>query len=434
MTQSEPIFDIAIIGGGIAGAAAARDASLRGLRVILFEKSTFGSGTSSKSSKLIHGGIRYLELAWNALKRGQVREAWKNFRFVISALRESALLKRMAPHLIRPIELVVPIYQNEGRNIWTVYFGAAFYGLLARLAGNRKGPRILIGAKSVLKLISNLNPKDLAGGVVIWDHMTDDKRLVKEIMRSAVQAGAQAYKHAAVQNYRYDEKEQIYEVTVTQPPSPSPLPLEGGEGKGEGVHIYKARTLINASGPWVDKIRAKSGEKTEDFLVPVAGSHIEVKKFTDYSVILRAQDERFFFVINVGPHSRIGTTERIHKDPDTVTPSDEEVEYLLCELERYFPNVKLTFEDILSKDAGIRPLARPKKTQTPHDISREHEIRIGPTGVIHVLGVKLTDHRRAAKEVIDQLIPELKRFNPHVKTKTLTHQKPLDGSLNKNFK
>jgi len=410
MAKPEPIFDIAIIGGGIAGTAIARDASLRGARVILFEKSAFGSGTSGKSSKLIHGGIRYLELSWNALKRGQAAEGWKNFCFVISALRESALLERTAPDLIRPIELVIPIHRNEGQNVWAVYLGAAFYGFLALLTGNRKGPRILAGQKAVLKLVPNLNPKGLAGGVVIWDHITDDKRLVEEIMHSAVQVGAQALEQTLVSNYRYDAENQFYEISAERNGTPQ---------------TYHARKLINASGPWVDKIRAKTGEKTDDFLVPVAGSHITVKRFTDYSVILRAQDKRIFFVINLGPHSRIGTTERIHKDPDTVQPLDEEVEYLLCALERYFPNVKLGPEDIVSKDSGIRPLAKPVKAQTPHDISREHEIRIGPTGVIHVLGVKLTDHRRAAKEVIDRLIPELKRFNPAIKTKTLTHQKPL---------
>jgi glycerol-3-phosphate dehydrogenase len=432
MDEPKAIFDIAIIGGGIAGAAIARDASLRGAQVIVFEKSTFGSGTSSKSSKLIHGGIRYLELAWNALKRGQVAEGRKNFGFVISALRESTLLEHMAPDLIRPIELVIPIYRNEGQNVWAVYFGAAFYGLLALLTGNRKGPRILMGQSAVLKLIPNLNPKNLAGGVLIWDHITDDKHLVEEIMRSAVSSGAQALEHATVQNYLYDAANQYYEISVEESAkrgqvldlSQEPVPFLK-EDERKKLRTFKARTLINASGPWVDKIRTKTGEKTDDFLVPVAGSHIMVRRFTDYSVILRAQDNRIFFCINMGPHSRIGTTERVHKDPDTVRPLDEEVEYLLCALERYFPNVKLSPEDILSKDSGIRPLAKPREAKTPHDISREHEIRVGPTGVIHVLGVKLTDHRRAAKDVVNRLIPALRKFNPNIKTKSLTHQIPL---------
>src|SRR3990167_5648180 len=110
-------YDIAVIGGGIAGAAIARDAALRGLKVVLFEKNTFGSGTSSKSSKLIHGGIRYLELAWNALKQGKFQEAWKNFHFVFSSLAESAILEKIAPILVQPINLVLPIYKKEGRHV-----------------------------------------------------------------------------------------------------------------------------------------------------------------------------------------------------------------------------------------------------------------------------------------------------------------------------
>src|SRR3989338_6618049 len=122
-------YDIAVIGGGIAGAAIARDAALRGLSVVLFEKDTFGSGTSSKSSKLIHGGLRYLELAWNALKRGRLIEAWKNFHFVFASLCESTLLEKIAPGLIKPIDLVVPIYKNESGSPRLIYLGTILYGL-----------------------------------------------------------------------------------------------------------------------------------------------------------------------------------------------------------------------------------------------------------------------------------------------------------------
>jgi glycerol-3-phosphate dehydrogenase len=145
----------------------------------------------------------------------------------------------------------------------------------------------------------------------------------------------------------------------------------------------------------------------------------------NHSVILRAQDKRVFFVINVGDVSRVGTTERIYSDPDTLEPLEEEIEYLLGALERYFPAQKFTTEDILSKDAGIRPLAKPKGDADPHGISREHEIRIGPTGVMHVLGVKLTDHRRAAEDIMNRITRELKREKPNVKLKTSTHQIPL---------
>src|SRR4051812_27932007 len=129
-------FDLAIIGGGIAGAAIARDAALRGFKTVLFEKNTFGSGTSSKSSKLIHGGIRYLEIAWTAFKKGDLREAWKNFRFVFLSLHETHILESIAPDLVRPIRLAIPIYRDQGRGAISVYFGACLYSLLAIFTGN----------------------------------------------------------------------------------------------------------------------------------------------------------------------------------------------------------------------------------------------------------------------------------------------------------
>ena len=405
MYKQDAVFDIAIIGGGIAGAGIARDACLRGLRTVLFEKNTFGSGTSSKSSKLIHGGIRYLELAWIALKKGRLIECWKNFNFVLSALKESTILEKIAGDLVKPIELVIPIYKEPGQNIWTIYFGSVLYGFLAFFSGNRRFPKILFGRNAVLRYIPNLNPEKLAGGVVIWDHWTQDKRLVEKIIESAETHGAQVFEHAFVKSYQYDETDQIYTIAVEL----------GGETRS-----FFSRSLINASGPWVDQVRDSAHERNGDFIVPVAGSHITLNRFTDYSVILQANDKRIFFVINMGNEARVGTTERVFKDPDRVKPTEEEVEYLLCALERYFPDVCITSKEVINKDAGIRPLASPKQTLSPHTISREHEIRVGPTGVLHVLGVKLTDHRRAAKEVVNKVA---KRLN--VRTASKTDKIPL---------
>ena len=405
MSRENTIFDVAIIGGGIAGTGIARDAALRGLNVILFEKNTFGSGTSSKSSKLIHGGIRYLELSWLALIQLNFPEAWKNFCFVLSALKESAVLERIAPDLVLPIELVLPIYKRAGQSVLAIYFGTLLYGLLSYLSGNRRFPRILPSKSTVLKLIPNLNPKDLVGGVIIWDHCVNDKQLVEKTMASAQNAGTIGLEQTFVKSYQFNEDEKIYTLAVEQ---------------NNQTRVYQSRILIDASGPWVDKIRDSAHEKTEEFIVPVAGSHITLKQFTDYSVILQADDKRIFFVINLGSSARVGTTERIHKDPDTVKPTEQEVEYLLCALERYFPQIHFDSGDIISKDAGIRPLAKPKEALALHSISREHEIRIGPTGVVHVLGVKLTDHRRAAEDVVNQIAKELK-----LNVKSETNRIPL---------
>lgn len=397
-------YDIAIIGGGIAGAAIARDASLRGISTVLFEKNTFGSGTSSKSSKLIHGGLRYLEIAWNHLKRFQLREFWKNFRFVFLALRETHLLHHMAPDLIRPIPLVLPIYRGRGRHPFSVYFGTFLYGFLSRLSGGHLS-QLLWTRDEILKLIPTINPEGLEGGVIVWDHMTDDQKLVQAVMNSAVHHGAVAFEHAQVTRYHFHLEKKLYEISVAV----------------NGVfQIFYAHQLINASGAWIDTVREAGHERRQDLVLPVAGSHINIKKFCDYSVILEAEDKRLFFVINRGNEARVGTTERIHFDPDRVEATRDEIEYLLRSLRRFFPSLPFRHEDILSRDAGIRPLVKPKNSVSPNQTSREHEFLAGPTGVIHVLGVKLTDHRRAAQELMDELAPEIKRWNSKVKTRSLT--------------
>ncbi|MCB9799646.1 MAG: FAD-dependent oxidoreductase [Candidatus Omnitrophica bacterium] len=404
------IYDIGIIGGGIAGTAIARDAALRGLRVILWEKNTFGSGTSSRSSKLIHGGIRYLDTAWTALKKGRLKEFWKNFRFVFCALRETHLLEKMAPKLVRPISLIIPLYKKKGRSLAAAALGSFLYGIMSLVSGGRKFPRILWNQEAVLKLIPGLNPENLSGAVIIWDHTTDDLELVRQTACDAIKHGVTAFEQARAVNYHYDEPSKLYLVSV--------------ERNGR-IFQYPVRKLINASGPWIDKTRKLFDHYTEDFIVPVAGSHITLKPFLKHSMILEAEDGRIFFIINRHGTARIGTTEWIHHDPDTLRTPKEDVSYLLNSIRHYFPGLKVSESSILSKDSGIRPLARPKNAQSPHDISREHEFRTDSEGIVHILGIKLTDHRRAAEEIIDRLIPELSSSTAKTTKHSQTARTPL---------
>lgn len=406
------IYDIAIIGGGIAGAGLAREAALRGATVVLFEKNTFGSGTSSKSSRLIHGGIRYLELSWSALGRRDFDEAWKNFRFVFSSLRECRVLEKIAPDLVRPLPLIIPIYSNDHRGRASIFLGALFYSFLSCLAGNVKPVHIYWTKQSILKKLPALNPEGLRGGIRIWDHATDDHALVQKTIASAVKHGARCFENAEVLGDGYTFNEDCHEMLVR---------IQGQDQK------FQARKILNASGPWVDQVRDIFGEDQdkEPWIVPIAGSHITVKSFIPYSAILQAQDGRIFFAINQKDTCRVGTTEWRCDSPDHVPVPQEDKEYLLQSLAKYFPGKKWSAEDILSSDAGIRPLASPKNSQNPNLISREHEIRLGPTGIIHVLGVKLTDHRRAAEEIIGELVPELRRHQPNIKIKSISATTPL---------
>ena len=405
-----PEYDIAVIGGGIAGGAIARDAALRGLRAVLFEKTRFGSGASSKSSKLIHGGIRYLEIAWNNFRRGDFHEGWKNLQFVFSALRESRILSRIAPQLVKPHAILIPIYDFQGRKPAMIYAGTALYSLLALLSGRAKNPEFFFSPESVLKQMPELKKEGLRGAVRIQDHVTDDAALVRATIDSARAHGARCEERADVLRYHYDAEKNVYEVSVR---------LRQVQRK------FTCRKLVNASGAWVDELRERGKERGKDFILPLAGSHVNVKRFLRGSVLLEAEDGRFFFVIDRGEQSRIGTTERLVRDPDQVEAKEEEIDYLLRSVTRYFPAIRLSKKELLSTDAAVRPLAAPLFPKDPNQVSREHEIRVGPTGVVHVLGVKLTDHRRAAEEVLDRLMPSLLPYNPKAKRKTSTHKAPL---------
>ncbi len=408
--NSSKIYDLGIIGGGIAGAGIARDAALRGASVVLLEKNSFGSGTSSKSSKLIHGGLRYLEIAWKELCAGRVEGFWENLRFVFLALRETHRLQVLAPKLIRPIPLIVPIYKNGKRRPLSVYFGTYLYGILARINGNPHLSKILNSKESVLKLLPELNPEGLLGGVIVWDHTTDDQALVKAIINSAVKSGAAAFEHAEVQTYIKKTDGMTYEIAA--------------EINGER-QLFRCRKIINASGPWADQVRRSAAPQSDQMLMPIAGAHIEIKKFSNYSAILEAEDGRLFFMINRGERARIGTTERICETPDQVSATEKEIKYLLGSLNKFFPGKNFKDSDILCSDAGIRPLVKPKRDVSANQISREHEFVKDELGAVHVLGVKLTDHRRAAEELLNQLAPELAKFNPKILLETKTRTEKL---------
>jgi glycerol-3-phosphate dehydrogenase len=409
MTQNtpQPPYDLIIIGGGIAGAGIARDAALRGVRALLLEKNFFGSGTSSKSSRLIHGGIRYLEIAWNALKAGDFHSAGTNLRFVFSALRECRTLERIAPDLIKPVRLTIPVYQGDPLPPEMVHAGACLYYLLAAFSGGGRKPRLLRGADAALRALPSLRREGLLGAVQIWDRTTDDRALTVQTIESARRAGALCLENSEVLGWEKN----------------------GGHFKirlrADGTETcFYAHVLINASGPWVDRVRRSSGP-ADPLISSIAGAHITVSPFLPESALLQAKDKRIFFCINTHDGCRIGTTEWACDDPDTVRATDADIDYLLEAVKFYFPQKNLTRADILGSDAGIRPLARPKKSQSAHETSREHRIVRDPSGIVNVVGVKLTDHRRAAEDALNFILPDLLKHNPSISKRCTTATTPL---------
>jgi glycerol-3-phosphate dehydrogenase len=378
-------FDLLVIGGGINGAGIARDAALRGLRVAVVEQSDFASGTSSRSSKLIHGGLRYLE-------QGEVR-------LVLEATRERERLRRLAPHLVRPIRFVYPIYAGGPVSKWKLNAGLWAYDLLAGIFNVRR--HRMLGAAAAHRAEPQLRTEGLRGAGEYWDCWTDDARLVLETLLSARDEGAVAVSYARVVGF-VKENDRIVGARLS----------DRIGGRELTVH---ARAVVNAAGPWVDAVIGMD-EPGPPRLRPTKGVHVIVPRARlshEAAIVLHAvQDGRVMFVIPWDECSLIGTTDTDHPDgaePPTVEPED--VAYLLDTVNHYFPAAQLTPRDVVSAFAGLRPLVAPPAGagESPSDVSREEEIFVGRSGLITIAGGKLTTYRLISAEVVDRVVDRLVR-------------------------
>lgn len=372
-------FDLIVIGGGINGAAIARDAALRGLSVLLLEKNDFGSGTTSYSSRLIHGGLRYLEYA--------------EFPLVFESLRERRRLLKLAPHLVQQLCISIPVYKHSRRGMWLVRLGMYVYALLS--IGKVVPRHRILNRSSMIEEIPGLNAGDLLGGAQYYDaQVTFAERLVIENIVSAEDAGA------VVKNY-------------------SPvigLVVKGGRlrsihyvdhASGEEREVC-ATVVVNAAGPWVDRVLATVNRELPQYMGGTKGSHIVVPVFEGApksAVYAEADsDGRPFFIIPWNRQFLIGTTDiRYSGDPSDATASDAEIRYLLTETNRLFPQANLRREDIHFSYSGVRPL--PKRASGPESaITRKHIIkkhRIRARGLVSVIGGKLTTYRNLAEQMVN---------------------------------
>jgi glycerol-3-phosphate dehydrogenase len=367
------VFDVLVVGGGITGAGIARDAAIRGLKVAIVDKSDWASGTSSKSSRLVHGGIRYLE-------RGEIG-------LVRESVRERETLLRIAPHLVKPLEFVWPVYRGARLPRWKLRAGLTLYDLLAGKGRVRRHHSLSI--EQVLEHEPMLGAKGLKGGASYFDASTDDAGLTRANVQSAVDHGAVAVDHARADGF-----------TVRDMMSDASVRVE-------------ARAIVSATGPWQAK-----GTK---------GSHISVpqSRLGNRSAVTMTSpdDGRVMFVLPSGDHTIVGTTDlRTDESPDDVAISDEEVRYLLRAANAYFPEARLTTEDIVEKWSGIRPLAAAPAGTSPSSISREHRISRDSAGTVIVTGGKLTTYRSMAEEVVDVVEKVLGR--KHVECSTHIQRLP----------
>ncbi|MBW2476131.1 MAG: glycerol-3-phosphate dehydrogenase [Deltaproteobacteria bacterium] len=388
-------FDALVIGGGITGAGTARDLALRGLRVALVDKRDFASGTSSRSTKLIHGGLRYLEqLA---------------FGLVFESCRERHYLRQIAPHLVKPLPLMFPLYDNARRSPGMVRCGLMFYDLLALFRSTHV--HRMLSAEEALRRQPNLASPGLRGAALYWDCQMDDARLCLENVISAREAGAVTVNYASVDQLLYRQGA-ICGAVVKDTET------------GEEIEVF-ARTVVNSTGPWLDQICALDGEN-ELKLQPTRGTHILVPRISpnEEGLYLSAeQDDRMFFVLPWGDLSLIGTTDIEVSDPDhDDQETEEEIAYLLNESRHYLPGLSLQRSDIVASFAGLRPLLAHGR-MNPSQASREHMLFESKSGLLSIGGGKYTTYRAMAAELADRVVTRLgNNARP-----SSTHRSPLPG-------
>lgn len=399
---ADPV-DLLVIGGGITGAGIARDAALRGFRTALVDKGDFGAGTSSNSSRLIHGGIRYLEQG--------------NLRLVFEASRERRILLRTAPHLVRPVPFLFPVYRGARVPAWKLRAGMWLYDALAAFR-NVQTHRWL-GAKQVRRAEPGLRDRGLRGAALYYDAQTDDARLVLATVRGAARAGA------LVANYA--------EVTGLLKPD--------GRVRGAAVRdvlsgetrTVRALVVVNAGGPWVDALRRLDDPAAPPLLRLTKGAHVAVPRRRighEYAVTLFSPlDGRVMFVLPWDDLSYVGTTDTdADTSPDAVRVTAEDVTYLLRSANAAFPHAHLAPNDVVSVWAGLRPLLREDTSAAPSRVSREHRVVESAQGLITIAGGKLTTYRVMARDVVDRVATRLHELDGRpVAPRPPTDRLPLPG-------
>jgi glycerol-3-phosphate dehydrogenase len=394
--------DLLVIGGGINGAGIARDAAMRGLRTILVEQNDLGSGTSSRSSRLIHGGLRYLE-------QGE-------FGLVLEANRERRTLQRIAPHLVWPLPFVFPVHRGDRISRWRLAAGMLLYDMLALFRNVR--PHRMLGKRGMLEAEPMLRDRGLLGGARYWDAQCDDARLVVATARSAIHHGAFVANYMAV------------------------VALERTAGRVVGAQledrltgergVIRASVVVNATGPWSDQVRRLEDAGAAPLLQPTKGVHVVVDRsrldHRDAIAFTSPIDGRVLFVLPWGDLSYIGTTDTDSSEPpDDLSVSAHDIVYLLRSANSRFPSARLSIEDVRATWAGLRPLVLDRE-RVASKRSREHAIVVGSGGMLTVVGGKLTTYRSMAAQVVDQAMRELRHRDGRPRhAEARTDEEPLPG-------
>lgn len=393
------IHDLLIVGGGIVGAGLIKESILSGIQnSILIDKGDFASGTSHTSSKLIHAGIRYLEQVWIQLKSFRILSALSSFNFVWSASFERKRLGKSYPHLIKPKKIYLVLGTTDQRSVLSVLTGVWVYYLIQLFQGQFfSSPEFYLNKNTIKNNFPELDVSNVKAVLSFWDSETDDSRLVFEVIRDAHENGGICLNY--VELISFEESKDVVASEIRN-------------NETNEVITVRSKALINASGPWVDRVRKLNAtlvSKKETFIDKIAGAHLDFfPEISKKSFYVTASDGRFIFILTRNEdglqYTRVGTTERIISEENvaSLTVSLNEENYLIENLKSVLDPNKISKSSILRKDEGIRPL----RSQSGHDSfnkSREHDIVIEER-ICHVIGVKLTDFRRVSEEVLN-LIP-----------------------------
>ncbi|MDT0786771.1 glycerol-3-phosphate dehydrogenase/oxidase [Staphylococcus pseudintermedius] len=377
-------YDLIVVGGGITGAGIALDATARGMKVALVEMQDFAQGTSSRSTKLVHGGLRYLK----QLQVGVVAETGK----------ERAIVYENGPHVTTPEWMLLPMHKGGTFGKFSTSIGLAMYD---RLAGVKKSERKKMLSKKETSAKESLVKQDgLKGGGYYVEYRTDDARLTIEVMKKAAEQGADIMNYAKVTNFLYDNKEKVNGVAVV-------------DRLGNETFEIKGKKVVNATGPWVDEVRSADYSKNNKQLRLTKGVHVVIdqSKFPLRQAVYfdTEKDGRMIFAIPREGKAYVGTTDTFYNnDKSKPLVNQEDRDYLVDAINYMFPTVHITDADIESTWAGVRPLIF-EEGKDPSEISRKDEIWEGKSGLLTIAGGKLTGYRHMALEIVDLVEKRLKQ-------------------------
>ena len=398
--MSETEYDVIVIGGGITGAGIALDAATRGMRVALLEMQDFAAGTSSRSTKLIHGGLRYL-------KQLEVK-------MVADVGKERAIVFNNGPHVTTPEWMLLPFYEEGTFGSRSTSIGLKVYDVLAGVQKDER--RQMLSASEVLEREPLLKNEGLKGGGFYVEYRTDDARLTIEVIKKAAEFGAEAINYVKATQFLYENGRIKGVVTLDQ--------LTGQTA------IVWGKKIINATGPWVDELREIDHSKTKKTMQLTKGVHIVIDQSRfplQQAVYFDTADGRMVFAIPREGKAYVGTTDTFYNDdPACPTVEAEDRDYLLKAIRFMFPKAEISEDDIESSWAGVRPLIW-EEGKDPSEISRKDEIWVSKSGLITIAGGKLTGYRKMAEEVVDLLAHQFKEEKYKLFDECCTRDLPISG-------